>query len=345
MRKVLNLTKKAFVAIAVLGAAVAAQSATITVNSPAKGSPESPTLVKGSTTISFSLSGMVNSARVGATVRRLDNNSVVNVIPEVEVSPDSQKNASGSLTLTFTKGQHPEVAYRVEVRARDINNATTYNNDQDLFVKPDLTKPKILQNNPIAGSFVKGIVPIRVRIQEENLKDWRVQVNNQDIPNNTGTTVDANGVFTVNWDTRGEQFDGPKTINIRVRDEADNEETLNVNVTIDRLPPVVSFRQPTNNALITFGTTISVVVDIRDFSNNSVSVSGVDVVIQDMQGRFIARVARDRFQPISADTVRWSGRIRWRPGFLPNQFRLVATAVDKAGNRATPQTVTVRLGG
>ncbi|HZH97759.1 MAG TPA: hypothetical protein VEX38_02205 [Fimbriimonadaceae bacterium] len=325
-------------------AAVAANAGTITVTAPAAGTAANPTPVGSSTTVQFQLRDMVSQARVSATVRRVSDNTVFTNIPEVSINPDpSNRTGSGTLTVSFPQGS-PEVVYRVEVRARDINNSTTYNQDQNLFLRPDLTKPKILQFNPVSGAFVKGIVPIRVQISETNLKDWRVQVDGQDIPNNTGTTVDANGRFIVNWDTSGLQTDGPRTINVRIRDEADNEESQNINVTVDRVAPIVTIQTPRSGSVIAPGTTIAVTVDVADFSATSVDFTGVDVVIRTTAGAFVTRVARQSFNQLNGTTRRWVGRIRWS-NTLPSSFRITATAVDKAGNRTnTPQTVTVTIG-
>jgi hypothetical protein len=319
---------------------------TINVNSPARGTPTDPTLVGTSKSINFALTNMVNEAKVSITVRRQSDNSLFfESIDAVSVTPSTNNHdGSGTFNLTFAQGT-PEVVFRVEVRARDINNETTYNADQDLFVKPDVTKPKILSFNPITNSFVKGIVPIRVRIAETNLKEWRVQVNSQDIPNNAGSTVNALGEFTLNWDTTGIQLDGPQSISIRVRDLADNEETTTISLTLDRIAPTVTIRAPVNNTTYSAGTTITITVDIRDASNAAVNFSGVDVVARTTAGAFITRASRVSFQAVDGTTNRWVGRIRWVQGQLPATFKIHVTAVDKAGNvPPTPQTVTVKIG-
>lgn len=316
---------------------------TITVTSPAKGSAANPTPVKGSTQINFNITGGVTQVTVTVRIFRVDTNTLYRTLEPVRVTPDTQGRVSGSATMTFSKTNNdPEIPYRVEVRASE--EAGTYNTDQDLFVKPDLTAPKILQYNPLQNSFVKGVVTIRVRIAEENLKDWRVQVNNQDLVNGFGTTVDALGRFTVTWDTSGEQFDGPKTITVRVRDTADSEVTQNIPVTIDRVKPVISILTPQNNATFSAGSTITVVVDVRDFSSSSVAATGVDVVVRNTAGAFVLRVARISFTAANSTTSRWTGRIRWVNGQLPSTFRIHVTAIDKAGNVATPQVVTATIG-
>lgn len=318
---------------------------TITVTSPAQGSAANPTAVKASTQINFNITGGITEVTVSVRIFRLDTNALYRTLNPVKVTPNTEGRVSGSVNMAFSKGIDPEIAYRVEVRANEVSRPDNlYNADQNLFVKPDLTPPKILQFNPLPNSFVKGTVTITVQIQEDNLKDWRVQVDGADLPNGDGTTVDARGRFSVLWDTSGAQFDGQKNVTVRVRDEADNETTQTIPLTIDRIKPVIAIMSPQNNANFSAGSTVNVVVDIRDVSNTSVPVTGVDVVVKTTAGAFRLRVARVSFTQVNATTMRWTGRIRWVKGQLPPTFRIHVTAIDKARNAATPQVVTCTIG-
>lgn len=322
-----------------------AGAGTITVTSPAKGSAGSPTPIKGTTSINFNIVGGQTEVTVNVRIFRLDNNTLYSALDAVKVTPNTDGKVSGSATLRFTKGIDPEIGYRVEVRAFEASTpGNPYNSDQDLFVRPDLTAPKIIRFTPQTGSFVKGVVTITVQIEETNLKDWRVQVENADLPNGTGTTVNAQNRFTVLWDTSGVQFDGAKTITVKVRDTADNESTQQISVTIDRVKPTITIRSPQNNTAYSAGSTISVIVDIKDFSNTSVPVTGVDVVVKTTNGTFVLRVARISYQQVDGTTVRWTGRIRWVKGQLPPVFRIHVSSIDKARNVATPQVVSCSIG-
>jgi hypothetical protein len=315
----------------------------ITVTSPAKGSLAAPTAIKGTTSVNFNITGAVTEVSVGIKIFRVDTGALYRTVPEQKFTPNTEGKATGSISISFTKGIDPEITYRLEVRAREISTPSNiYNADQDLFVKPDLTAPKILQFNPISGAFVKGVVKISVKISESNLKDWRVQIDGADLPNGSGETTDAQGQFSVDWDTSGLQFDGPKSISIRVRDDADNETNQSINVTVDRIKPVLTIQAPQNNSNFSPGTTLFVTVDVKDVG---ITVTGVDVVLRTTAGAFITRVARQSFNSIGNNTFRWSGRVRWRDGFLPAQFKVVASAIDRAGNAGTPQSVTVKIGG
>lgn len=318
---------------------------TITVTSPAQGGASTPTPVKATTQINFNITGGITEVTVNVKIFRLDNNTLYRTLSPVKVTPNTEGKVTGSATMTFSKGIDPEIPYRVEVRATEASRPdNVYNSDQNIFVQPDLTAPKIIRYNPLPNSFVKGVVTITVQITEANLKDWRVQVGGADLPNGDGTTVDAQGRFTVLWDTSGEQFDVQKTISIRVRDTADNETTQSIPVTIDRIKPTITIQAPLNNARFSGGSTINVVVDIKDASNTSVAVTGVDVVVRTTAGVFVLRVTRLSFQQLNSTTVRWTGRIRWVNGQLPPTFRIHTTAIDKAGNVATPQVVTCSIG-
>lgn len=332
--------------LAMLGACLA-HAGTITVTSPARGSLADPTLVGSSTSVAFSLRQMGQSeAKISITIRRQDNSIYSTIADAARVTPSTTNDdGSGTYNLTFLEGT-PEQIFKVEVRATPIQvGATTYNADQDLYVLPDLTRPKILSVNPLNNSFVKrGIIPIKVRISEANLKDWRVQINNQDIPNNTGTTVDGLGYFTVNWDNRGIVLDGAQTATIRIRDNANNEATQSVTLTRDQNAPVVTIMAPANNSVISAGTSIDITVDITEFSSASIAATGVDVVVRTTAGVFIGRVARRSMTAVSATAVRWTGRIRWGSMPLPSTFKIEASAIDKAGNGPSKQTVTVRIG-
>lgn len=333
----------------VASAALSMGASTITVTSPPKGSLAAPTPIKSTTSINFNIVAAIPGAtqvKVSYKLYRMDTVPPTLVREDAkaaEVTPNTDGKISGSFSLSFTKGQDPEVTYRLDVRAReDGRPGEVYNTDQDLFLRPDLTAPKLLQFNPLSGAFVKGIVRISAKIEETNLKDWRVQVDGADLPGGTGTTVDAEGRFFVDWNTTGIQFDGGKTINIRVRDVADNEVTQNINVTIDRVRPVITIQAPLNNSNYAPGTTLAVTVDVRDVG---IAVTGVDVVLRTTGGAFIIRVARQGFTSIGNNTFRWTGRVRWRSGLLPSKFKVNASAIDRAGNAATPQSVTVNVGG
>ncbi len=336
------MKRAALVVLSLLSALGSA--ATLTVTSPARGSAGSPTLVGLSTQIQMRLTGMRAKAEVTAQVIRLSDSAVIQSL-DTEIDPDADFNGTGSLALAFAPGTSEEV-YRVEVRARDLNNETTYNADQDLYVKPDLTNPKFLSYSPLNASFVKGTVTLKARIEESNLKTWRVLVDGLDIPNNTGSTLDSNGEFSVQWSTDAYDVDGSHTIQFRVKDQANNEVTRNVTVILDRVAPSVTIVSPRSGTVFAPGTTILVTVDVRDGANVlSVNASGVDVVVRTTAGTFLTRVARSNFRIGDDGTLRWTGRIRWRDGFLPPTFLIGVSVIDKAGNASALQSVTCSIGG
>ncbi|HVL40408.1 MAG TPA: hypothetical protein VM328_13545 [Fimbriimonadaceae bacterium] len=300
---------------------------TLTVTSPTDGS-----FVGATNQLRF----LVRQASVEVTVRAQITGPGGTTSVEGRFTPNAQGEIDNSLPLNFSSS-NPEGTYTIVVTATEPGN--TYNS-VTLTVTLDITKPRFLQFSPLPGSYVKGIVPISVLLDEPNVKEWRVQINGQDIPNNTGTDSE----FTVFWDTAGIELDGSQTITVRVKDEAENEETRTINVTLDRVQPVITIQYPRSVTPIRPRSTISVVVDVQDATATAVDVTGLDVIVQRLDGTFITRVARTAVRSIGGNTVRWSGRIRWRSGLLPNQFKIVVTAIDRAGNLATPQEVILTLG-
>lgn len=317
---------RSLLALVVLLAAALASAQTFNVTAPVEGA-----FLGLNNEVRFLIKGAQQEVRV--RVRATGPGGTTEV--EGRFTPNADGDIDRSLTLNFSEST-PEGAFVIEVTATEPGQTYT---PITRNVTVDVTKPKFLTFSPLAGSFVSGIVPIRVVLDEPNVEEWRVQVNNQDIPNNTGTSQS----FVVNWDTAGITQDGSHTITIRVRDKADNEATQSINVTLDRVPPVISIQFPRSDSNILPRNDFPVVVDVVDGAQGSVDVTGIDVVLEHPDGRFIARVARTSIRNIGG-TVRWSGRVRHLRSNLPSHFNIVVTAVDRAGNVATPQTVSINLG-
>jgi hypothetical protein len=322
---------RVFLGSVALLSAVIASAQTFTVTSPTEGA-----FIGTNNQLKFIIHGATLETTVHATV--VGPSGTTNI--EQRFSPNASGEIDSSLPLNFNPSS-PEGAYTITVSASQPG--FTYP-DVVIHVTLDVTKPKILEFNPINNSFVKGpSVPINVKVSEANIKEWKVQVNGQDIPNNSGTTLDSNGSFSVVWDTTGILTDGAQSISITVKDKADNVSTQTANVTIDRVKPSITIQYPRSDSRIRPGSTISIVVDVQDASTSSVDVTGVDVVLRTTTNVFIARVPRMSFQGTGGNTMRWTGRVRGNSIRLPNQFKVVVTAVDKAGNVAVSQSTTVKL--
>ncbi|MGV3618301.1 MAG: hypothetical protein ACO1SV_23495 [Fimbriimonas sp.] len=283
-----------------------------------------------SNTIQFS----ITEARVRVTVTAtVTGPGGTTQIPQ-EFTPDGDGKIEGSIPLNFAPGT-PTGAYTITLTATEQNN--TYE-PQTVHVQVDVQRPKFFSYSPYNNAFVKGLVRIRASILEQNIKDWRVKVNGQDIPNNTGTS----NAVQVDWDASLVERDGPNTIDIVVRDEANNEASLSIPITLDRIKPSATISYPRTDTRLIPNTNINVTVDVVDASTASVDATGIDVVVRRMDGTYITRVARISVTPEGSNTLRWIGRIRYRSGLLPSQFKIVVTAIDRAGNVATPQEVTLR---
>lgn len=308
--------------------AVISMAANLVVTSPTEGS-----YLGSSNTLKFNITGATVEVTVTATVTA-DNGSVTTFSDKF--TPDSDGKISGSMSLNFSESSF-QGGYTIVVHAAEPGQ--TYS-DVTVHATVDAVAPKFLDFNPVSGRYVGGAVQIRATIKESNIKDWRVQVNGQDIPNNTGST----NTVSVDWATTGIQHDGSQSITIKARDLANNETTQTISVTLDRVPPVLTIAYPTSNTKLIPGTAITVLIDISDASSSSIDWTGMDVVAKRLDGTFIARISRVSFKSSGSTSNRWTGRIQYKAGLLPASFKIVATASDKAGNSATAQEVTVTIG-
>ncbi len=312
-----------------IATAVASFAQTLTVTSPNNGD-----FLGLSNQIKFNVTGASTQVNIKATIT---GPGAVQFTSENDFTPDVDGKINDQLPLNFNQGA-PEGAYTITVVAKRKSDNGVFGN-VTINVTVDVNKPKFLSLNPLTNSFVKGIVPITVKVLEPNFKDYRVQVNGSDIPNNTGTTL-SGGTFTVFWDTTGIQFDGTQTVSIRLRDEANNEETKSVTVTLDRVAPIVTIAQPLSNVKLSPKSDVSVAVDVSDGSANAVDMTGVDVVVKKLDGTFLARVPRSSFRNTGGNNFRWSGKLRYNSKY-GKQFKIVVNVVDRAGNISATQEVVV----
>lgn len=257
---------------------------------------------------------------------------------EQDFTPNQDNKIDGSITLNFNESS-PSGAYTITVEAFD---STFTHPPVTRNVTVDVTRPKILEFNPIQNGSVKGpVAPIRVKVLEVNLKEWRVKVDGNDIPNNTGDTLDGNNSFQVNWDVTGFPTDGNHTIEISVKDEADNITTQNVSVRLDRLAPSINIVFPRSDSQIRPSSDFSVIVDLTDPNGGLVDVTGLDVIVRRMDGAFLFRVPRVSFTQTGNGSFRWTGRVRRKSVKLPSSFKIFVAGVDRAGNIAVSQEVTI----
>lgn len=314
--------------LAVLSTTVFA--ATITTVSPVSGD-----FLGKSNTVRFNITGAVQQVEVTVLATNVANPAITFTVKQ-KFTPDPDGRIEGSITLNFADST-PGGPYTIAVTASEPGNF--YNTPPVIPVTIDVTSPKFVNFNPVSGGFVKDIVSIIVSLLEDNIDEWRVQINGSDIPNNTGSTAD----FLVSWDTSLISTDGSQNISINVKDKAGNSASQSVSVTLDRVKPTSDILSPRTGDTIRPNSTIPVVVSVTDQYSNSLDVTGIDVVITDLAGAILGRVARRNFTT-SGNTVTWTGRIRAERGF-PSQFKVVVNATDRAGNQAVVQEVTVSTAG
>lgn len=281
---------------------------------------------------------LVQNATEETTIKITSAGPGGNTVIEQRFTPNADNKIDGSIALNFNESS-PSGAYVITVEAFDSTFTAT---PVVRNVTVDVTRPKIFEFNPVSNGAVKGpVVPINVKIQEDNLKEWRVKIDGNDIPNNTGTTLDGNNSFQVNWSVSGYPTDGSHSISITVKDQSDNEATQTISVRLDRLPPTVNIGFPRSDSEVRPNSDFSVIADITDPNGGLIDVTGVDVIIKKMDGTVIFRVPRVSFSPTGSGSYRWNGRVRTRTVRLPAQFKIVVNCVDRAGNIANEQEVSI----
>lgn len=298
---------------------------TITVSSPVSND------FLGSTgSVRFLITEATQQHRVQVKITNVANPLISFTFTTGLLIPDVNQKIDGTLNLSFNQAT-PEGLYTAVVK---VTQGGVYPDQTISDLTIDVNKPKFLDSNPINGAFVRGDVPIFVALQESNLELWRVQVNGQDIPNNTGDT----NLVNVTWSTLGIERDGSQSININVKDKATNSADKSITVTLDRVAPSIQVVSPTGSS-IRPNSTIPVNIDIVDQFNGSVTAQAINVLARRMNGTLIQRVTRISSRN-NGGTLNWTGRIQ-KTVSLPSQFKLIVTAVDRAGNPAVTQEVIV----
>ncbi len=316
-------------AIAVFGLlATVAWAGNITVTSPNAGD-----FLGTSNSVKFLITGAVVEVTVIVTAT-LDSNPGVNVTVQRNFTPNSEGKIDNNVPLNFSPST-PEGAYTLTVEVTEPGN--TYNVVPPIPVIVDVKAPKFGNSNPLAGSYVRGNVPIVIDLVEPNVEEWRVQINGGDIPNNSGST----NLVNVNWDSSTVVTDGPQTISVSVEDKAGNTSNKEIAVTVDRINPSSTILAPTFGSAIRPGSTLAVVVEISDQFQGSIHWTGVRVRMLTMSDALIGLVPRRSINS-SGDTITWTGRIK-TTGNTPDQFKIVIDAIDRAGNVAVVQEVVVSM--
>ncbi|MBS1723050.1 MAG: hypothetical protein JSS66_08885 [Armatimonadetes bacterium] len=309
----------------------------ITVTSPVRGA-----YLGTSNKVNFSIVDATFDVTVNVVATFKNGQNNIKVTVSKVFTPDAANKINDSIDLNFsdTAPQGDWVIVVTPVEKDENGNTLPYIHPNRTIdpVHVDVKAPTFKTFNPIDGSFGKGIIHVVANLSELNVDTWKVQVNNKDIPNNSGNTT----LVSVDFDSNTIQKDGPQTISVKVDDLAKNSATKSASITIDRIKPGTQIVAPVPTNPLPPNTDVIVQVHIKDQFSASVDVTGVDVVAKKLDGTFITRVSRRAFSAVGND-VNWSGRIRWRSD-LPQEFKIVATAVDKAGNVATLQEIRVRVG-
>jgi hypothetical protein len=320
------MKKSATILLGLLSAT--AWAGNITVTSPSPGD-----FLGTSNNVKILITGAVVQVTVDVTAT-LDSDPNVSVTVQRRFDPNASGEIDNSIPLNFSPST-PEGAYTLTVVATEPGN--TYNNVPPIAINVDVKNPKFGNSNPLSGSYVRGVVPIVVDLDEPNVKEWRVRINNGDIPNNSGST----NLITVNWDSNTVVTDGPQTVNISVEDKAANKSNKDIGVTVDRINPSSTILAPTSSTVVRPGSTIAVVTEVSDQFQGSVHWTGIRVRLEDMSGNLLGLVPR-RSVSSNGTKVTWTGRLRITAS-IPDQFKIIVEAIDRAGNVAVVQEVTVTV--
>jgi hypothetical protein len=308
--------------------AVAAHAAQLVVQSPIEGG-----YLGVNNTLNFQITGVVYQTTVTAVITG-PNGNVTSATGKFTPN-DNTDTITSSLPVTFNASSPPG-AYTIVVSATSPNTTI---NSVTVHVTVIVTPPALLAWTPLTGAYVQGVVQIRALTSSTQLQSWRVQVNNQDIPNNVG----ASSMIDVPWDTTNFKNQSPNTITIVLTDLAGNTSTTTMNVTVDRTPPVITVIYPQSGVKLIAGSQISVIVNITVPAAAEMDRTGIDVIAQTTTGSYLTRVAFVSATALNSTTFQWTGRILTSTVKLPKTFQLKVTAVDLAGNSATPQVSTVNL--
>lgn len=310
-----------------LFSAISAYAATFSVTAPTDGKWLGP-----SSTLSFNGTG----AHVQVTVQAVITGPGGSTTVSTSVNPAVNGDFSGSIPLTFSSSA-AQGNYMIAVTATEPGNTYTPVN---LSVHVDTKSPKLAEFSPAQNSFRRAKFPVLFKILEDNMKEWRITVGGSDVPGNTGTTETT---LSLDYDPTGLETDGPQNVALTAKDQADNTLSFTIPLTIDRKPPVSTIQFPQGGSPIRPRSDVSIVIDVADQFAGSVDLTGLDVVIQKTDGSFITRASRESWRDIGNNTWRWTGRLRYRSGF-PAIYKIVVSGVDKAGNVATRQEVTIHPG-
>lgn len=331
LKRLLVLTSLAVCAVA--------QARTIVVSSPVNND-----FLGKTNTVSFNITGAEFQVKVRVVATHIATKQ--SVTSEKDFTPTNQNTITDTLPLNFDVSA-PQGAWKIDVTPIEKDGNQTYTYQPPVVkidpITVDLKSPTFFTINPLDKNYVRGtganqIVKINATLNEPNIDKWKVQINGGDILNNQGDTPTVN----VDWSTKGIQQDGTQTISIKVDDKAKNTSSKTVTVTLDRISPNSQIVTPGPSTRIPPNTTIPVLVEIEDQFADSLEGSGIDVVVKTLANKFIARVSR-RALTNSGNKLSFAGRIRPSKN-LPSEFKLVVTAFDKAGNKATIQETRVKIG-
>lgn len=321
---------------ALLGAALAGMSVVAWGQTLNVTSPQSNDFLGKTNTLRFTAASVTRQVKIVAVTTKVSDPSAT-FRSEGLFSPTAEDKIDGSLQYNFAESLGTGL-FNVRVDMFYANDlATAIRTVNITNVSIDTKAPKLRNVVPTTGGFVSSLIPIRATIDEPNVNRWQVRVNSADFANNSG----SNNQVSLTYDARTVENDGPQTISLDVTDRGQNSVNRTINVTLDRVKPNATVSSPTS-IVYRPNATIPVLINIADQFQGSVQSTGVNVYLRTMDGQFIQKVARSSARP-NGTGLQWVGRIV-RTNKIPKRFKLRVESVDRAGNVASVQEVTVNYG-
>jgi hypothetical protein len=186
----------------------------------------------------------------------------------------------------------------------------------EVTVIHDDQPPSVELVTPKAGTLVRGTIAAEAFAVDTNgIAEVEFRLDGSFVG------LDTTVPFRVNLDTKV-VADGPRILSAVARDRAGNVASAAAEITVDNTPPEVAIVRPLSGSI--GGGPVEVLVEARDATSG---VTGVEVAVNGAR-LFMAEAPPYRFQ--------------FDPQG-PGPYGLVASAVDRAGNRAESAPVSVAL--
>ncbi|KQM82121.1 Ig-like domain-containing protein [Agromyces sp. Leaf222] len=218
-------------------------------------------------------------------------------------------------TTTVADGEHTLLATATDAAG---NKTTT-----TIKVTVDNSKPVVTIDAPAADSFVRGTVPVKVTLDDPNLKSYNLRVDSAGLSYAYQATNGAQPDFA--WDTTT-LADGVHTLLATATDTVGNKATTTIKVTVDNTRPVLAITSPADGAA--FAASAGVQVDAEASDAGKLG----DVVVNLYKDGVLLKSLGKQ---APAGAAAWAGSWILPSGLADSTYTLKAGITDLAGNNRT----------